>query len=1137
MLDVRAACCCWAMIGIAIFSLPVAGAQTTADTPADADDRHLIAFEPNRGQADAGVRFLSRGAGYSLHLTSGGAILHLSQIGKTPYSVVRLKLVGANPSAQTEGRHLLPRTTNYFVGRDPALWRTNIPSYSEVYYHDVYPGIDLVYHGRLRRIEYDFLVAPSINPSTITLQFEGTGPIELDASGDLVLRTPSGELRHHKPTVYQPIGGVKRLVEARYVLRSGRRVGFQVAKYDLSQPLVIDPALGYSTYLGGGGRPGDSASAVAVDTAGNVYVAGSACSPDFPVTPNAYQPRSGGTPRLSLCGDAFVAKFSRTGTLLYSTYLGGGEGDAATAIAVDRAGAAYVSGVTLSADFPTTSGAFQRTYGGNGVFQFLGFGGDAFVTKLSPNGNALTYSTYLGGNDIDWARGMSVDATGNVYVCGQTSSRNFPTTAAAVQPTNSKILDSLGFVTKLNPTGSALVYSTFLGGSKVDVATGVAQDSLGNAWVTGTTSSTDFPTTAGGFQRSYGGGTDDSFVLKLDAGAGSILYSSFLGGSGGESNSLYGPAIAIDNNTGNVYVTGKTTSSELPTTSGAFQAQPGGSLLLKLNPGGTISYLTYLPVESRAIAVDSVGSALLTGTTTELQTTEDAVQVVPGGGGDSFLLKINAGGTGRVFSTLLGGARADVGNGIALDGDSVVYIAGESRSSDFPTTSDAFQSAFRGTDTTGNAFVSRIDLDAPSSPGPRVDSISPSSVVAGQIATLTVSGSNFQNGLRATLTTGSGTSTVPPTDLSFINSTQVRVQVTMGATPSAPYTATLRITNPDGKSAKGTFQVVEATPPVVSAISPNSVEVGVSTTLIVTGRNFQTGFTATVSTAGGTSTIPPAGLSFVDSTQLRVQVTMGATPSPPYTVTLRIMNPDGRSATGTFQVVESTQPRVSAVSNGASFLAPPVAPGSIISIFGSNLATSTVQASRVPLDTTLGATSVNVGGRNIPLFYVSPGQINGQLPYEAQPGSTTITVTSTGRTSAASTFLVGPTAPGIFQFSGDVSNRCVAQNQDYSLNQPGREARSGTVVLAYLTGQGAVDNRVATGEPAPSAPLSRPIASASATIGGRTANLEFIGLAPGFVAVSQANIRVPDLPTGNQQVEITIGDTKSNRCVISVIGN
>src|SRR5438445_533450 len=528
-----------------------------------------LSFEANQGQTEPQVKFLSRGSGYTLFLTSTEAVLMLTKTDahakhripgearlvepeKGAGTVLRMKLLGANPAPAVAGVGELPGKSNYFVGNDPKKWRTNVSTYAKVDYREVYPGVNLVYYGNQRQLEHDFVVSPGADPKVITLAFEGVDGVAIDALGDLVLRTVGGEVRLRKPVVYQEQNRQRAVIPTRYVLTAEHQVAFEVAAYDATKPLIIDPVLVYSTYLGGSGS--DASSGIAVDTQGNAYVTGVTRSSDFPTTTGAFQIASSGGE------DAFVTKLNPTGSaLVYSTFLGGSNDDEGFGIAADAAGNAYVTGVTTSSNFPTTAGAVQSTLGGFGR---------AFVTKLNPTGTALVYSTYLGGTSADDGFGIAADAAGNAYVTGFTQSSNFPTRAGAFQATFGGVEDT--FVTKLDPTGAALVYSTYLGGSGDDDGFGIATDAAGNAYVTGFTDSTNFPTTADAFQTNFGG-VEDAFVTKLNPTGAALVYSTYLGGSGDDE----GLWIAVDA-AGNAYVTGGTDSINFPTTTGAFQIASSG---------------------------------------------------------------------------------------------------------------------------------------------------------------------------------------------------------------------------------------------------------------------------------------------------------------------------------------------------------------------------------------------------------------------------------------------------------------------------------------------------------------------------------------------------------------------------------
>ena len=771
------------------FSQSAAGDARFSDTYG----RLPLHFEVNRGQAHEDVRFLSRGQGYSLYLTAGEAVLvlttrpdgrpdsrisHAQRDAPTPATsaVLRMSLVGAAPKPFVSGLDELRGKANYFIGSDPAKWRTNVPTYAKVHYRDVYPGIDLLYYGNQRQLEYDFVVAPGADPNAIVLGFQGAERLEIDAQGELVLHSAGGAIRQRKPFIYQEIDGVRREIDGGYVLRGKNRVGFQVAAYDSTRPLVIDPVLVYSTFLGGSDF--ELGSGIALDSGGNAYVTGCTASLNFPTTSGAFQTANAGNDG-GACGnvvdggDAFVTKLDPSGSVLvYSTYFGGSGRDQGFSIAVDLAGNAYVTGVTQSSNFPTTPAAVDQSY--NGSF-------DAFVTKLDATGAALVYSSFLGGSGADLGFGIAVDSGGNAYVTGYTESANFPTTPAAFDSSHGGGLDA--FVTKVNATGAALVYSTFLGGGNFDWGYAIAVDSVGNAYVTGQTNSVDFPTTPAAVDPSYNGDVTctgpsdcnyDAFVTKLDAMGVALIYSSFLGGSADDQ----GYGIALDSG-GNAYVTGCTESLDFPTTAGAFQTVKGGgggscsnawdsgddAFVTKLDPSGSaLVYSTYLggsgDDQGFGIAVDPAGNAYVTGNTTSsnFPTTAGAIDTTLNGSDDAFVTKLDPAGSMLVYSTYLGGSERDQGRGIAVDSAGSAYVTGLTQSTNFPATAGAFATTFNGT---SDAFVAKIgDIAAPAtlvlSPAAFTNPVGTSHTVT---ATVTAAGGNPVPGIVVRFTVTGSVST------------------------------------------------------------------------------------------------------------------------------------------------------------------------------------------------------------------------------------------------------------------------------------------------------------------------------------------------------------------------------------------
>lgn len=683
-----------------------------------------LSFEPNRGQTDRRVKFLSRSGGYVLFLTAEEAVMTFGGQGvgrgrledeerargksseeRKSRAVLRMKLEGASSSAAVEGLEQLPGRSNYFGGNDPAGWQTDVPQFARVRYNKVYPGIDVIYYGSGRQLEYDFVLAPGADPSLIRLDFKGADSVGLDASGDLLLERAEGQLRQLKPFAYQERGGVRNEVACGYVITSGGRVAFQLGEYDRSLPLVIDPVLAYSTYLGGSGF--DRGNAIAVDAKGSAYVTGQTAAADFPATAGALQTASGGN-------DGFVTKLNATGTgVIYSTYVRGATG---YGIAVDKAGSAYVTGEVQSAGFPTTSGAFQTKP----------FGWDTFILKLNATGSGLVYSSRFGGSFDDFGRAIAVDASGSAYVTGWTTCRantcDFPL-VNAFQPVYGGGNND-AFVSKMNAAGTALVYSTYLGGGAVQNATdewgqGIAVDASGSAYVVGATYSPDFPLTPGAFNTPK---SDlDTFVTKFTPAGSQLEYSARIGG-GNRDNAW---AVAVDS-AGSAYVTGYTESSDIPTTpnyegfpvtEGAFQTVGSfDAFVTKLDPSGsTLAYSTYLGGKTDVergwgIAVDSAGDAYVTGDTKSPDfPVVNAFQPSYGGGlSDAFVAELNQTGSGLVYATYLGGSLSEEGHGVAVDSSGNAYATGFTDSFNFPVAGGFQRTNGGGLNSHTDAFVVKV---------------------------------------------------------------------------------------------------------------------------------------------------------------------------------------------------------------------------------------------------------------------------------------------------------------------------------------------------------------------------------------------------------------------------------------------
>jgi hypothetical protein len=659
-----------------------------------------ISFEENHGQVDSQVQFLARAGKATMYFTPAEAVLALdsrNSQNKPEISALRLKWIGANPRLQMVAENPLPGRINYLIGRDPAEWHTGLPTFARMHYRDLFPGVDAIFYGNKGGIEYDLVLVPGADPAKISFALEGATSMRLANNGDLVLTLRDAEVRQLKPMVYQEINGLRRLLPAHYIIHRDKTVGFEVADFNRNLPMVIDPRLAYSTYLGS--DTVDTVTSVAVDQFGNAYATGSTVF-GFPTKNPAQQNQLG--------RDAFVTKFSPSGgSLIYSTILGGSAADSGSAIAIDRFGNAYVAGETESTDFPTTPGAFQPsgTDANNG-----------FITKLNPSGSSFAYSLLLGGGDSDSIRGLALDTQHRVYVTGFTCSTNFPIKNAFQPVTNSQNCANGGgdaFVTRVNATGTDLDYSTYLGGMISSIGNGIAVNSTFQAYVTGATASPDFPTTPGAFQRTlkakvitgfpHDTNQDNAFVTKFSADGKSLVYSTFLGGTAND----VGTAIALDPD-GRACVAGTASSPDFPITSAAFQKTKHGStdaFVTKFQlSGGGLFYSTFLGGSgsdgANSIAVDSFGRAYVAGGTSSADfPVLNPIQAHLGGSQDAFVTKLSATGNALFFSTYLGGTAADVANSIRLDSAANAFIGGATDSTNFPTTPGAFsRTKKQGTD-------------------------------------------------------------------------------------------------------------------------------------------------------------------------------------------------------------------------------------------------------------------------------------------------------------------------------------------------------------------------------------------------------------------------------------------------------
>jgi Beta-propeller repeat/Abnormal spindle-like microcephaly-assoc'd, ASPM-SPD-2-Hydin len=715
-----------------------------------------LVFEKNQGQTDPQVKFLARAMGYTLFLTGREVVLRLSEprspsasapnnYGKQTIArqasareaLLRLALRGSDSAAQVEGMDGQPGHSNYLMGRDPSRWQRNVPLYSRVKYHDVYPGIDAVYYGNQSRLETDYIVAPGSDPNRIALHIDGAKSLKPNAQGDLAIASTSGDWILRRPDVYQEIDGRRREIAANYVERGTDLIGIQLGAYDSRQTLIIDPVLDYSTFLGGTG--GQFPYSIAVDSSGNAYVTGDTNATDFPTTAGAYQTvfTSSSTNK----SDAFITKLNATGTaLVFSTFLGGSASGAGNGIAVDPSGNVFVAGTTAAADFPVTSATAYEINAPNG---------GVFVSELDPTGATLLYSTYLAGeggaeNATSLAIALNPNTlTYNAYVLGRTADTNFPITATAFQTSNNTNQTNpdrgTGFLSRIDPSlagTTSLIYSTYLGGSSTEFPAGMAVDSNENAYMTGSTTSSDFPVTASAFQSALNNPNGDIFISRIDttmSGQSSLIYSTYFGGSsdsgtfGGNSYDI-GQGIAVQPNaiavvvgytyaltgdfplTGNALVTTSNSPEAIAFLARFDTTKSGQSALLYSSYwGGTTSDLAF------AGTVDSAGNIYMVGTTsdTNFPTTPGAPLTTQPGRQSAFVSEFDPTGANVLFSTYwgIGTPSADAAQSVAVDSATPanIYFTGETMDNTFPTTAGAYQTTFKGT---GDVYVTKMSPGA-----------------------------------------------------------------------------------------------------------------------------------------------------------------------------------------------------------------------------------------------------------------------------------------------------------------------------------------------------------------------------------------------------------------------------------------
>jgi ASPM-SPD-2-Hydin domain-containing protein/beta-propeller repeat-containing protein len=888
-----------------------------------------LTFEENSGQTDGRVKFLARGAGYTVFLTDRDATLRLegasAESGKrTAGAVVRLALAGANTHPVSHPVDQRAAYVNYFVGNDPQKWRRNVPEYARVKFEAVYPGIDLVYYGSQGRLESDYIVGPGAEPNRIVLRVEGADHIRLNPEGDAILSTAAGEVLLNQPRAYQESGaGLRAEVAANYTQLASGTLGIRVGAYDAKLPLVIDPVVGYATFLSGS-NSATTGNAIAVDSTGNTYIVGTTGASDFPTTAGVFQ-----TTRTGTNGNAFVTKLNPAGTaLVFSTYLGGsgqtGRFDNATGVAVDSSGNVYVTGSTPSTDFPVTS---------NNAYQIVNNGTptNGFLTELNSTGTTLVYSTFLGGSGNDSCAAIAIDSNGNAYVTGSATSTNFPVTpATAIQTTGQST--GLAFISRFNTTFSgtgSLVYSTLLGGTSSNQGTGIAVDASFNAYITGQTTSTDFPVTSSAFQSTLKGTAGNAFVARVDTTTtNDLVYATYLGGTAtGSGSGDIGNAIALGPSS-NVFVTGSTKTTDFPVTSGVLQSTPKNTnkttFVARLDTtksnGASLVYSTYLGGSSQdaaaAIAADSSGNAYVAGSTAsaDFPTIPGAPQFTRGtqSRNTGYVSVLNPTGSALSFSTYFGGSGGDAATGIGLDSAANIYISGITGSSDFPVTTGAFQTTFK----TGAAFVAKLSPAAATgvilSPAAGNFGNQPVGVTSQPLivtlanltgSPLTITKISIAGANAADFAVGNSTCT----GTIAIGAT-CSIAVTFTPSVMAAETATLSVTDNDASSPQSVPLTGTGTaPPSPVFLSPANVNFGnqdISTTSTAQTVTLKNNSTATVSnivvsiTGTGASSFAETsacGATLVAGKSCTISVTFTPTAAGAVTATLSVADSDASS--------------------------------------------------------------------------------------------------------------------------------------------------------------------------------------------------------------------------------------------------
>jgi uncharacterized protein (TIGR03437 family) len=1069
-----------------------------------------LVFEPNVGQADPEVRWISRTPDRTLLLTQDEARMVLRRKGKS--STVRMKIVGANRNAQTQGVERLSSYTNYLLGNQASKWRTGVPHYSRVKYSSVYPGVDVVYYSTDNQVEYDFVVAPGGDPSRIEMAYEGADSMRVAANGDLVLTVDGRDIRQLRPKVYQNIGGRQVEVAASYKIRAEKRVEFALAAYDRSRELVIDPILEYSAFFGAVGN--DTGIGVAVDKDGAIYLGGTTTSAALLNTSGQAQPQLREQP------DAFVSKSTREGRLLWTSYVGGFGQDNGRDIAVDNnTGNVYLTGTTQGINFPNVT---PREEGRTDD--------DGFLAVLTPDGRSFIHTMLIGGPGSEVANAIAIDAMGAAYIAGVTSGGRFPTVGGFQQGPSGGGADT--FVVKINVAQRQIVYATYVGASGFDSALGIAVDRQGSAYVCGYTTSANFL-----IDRQPAGarnqGVEDAFVYKLTPQGNDVIYGFYLGGTG--LDQAY--RIAVDA-AGAAYLLGVTNSANFPTTSNAAQRTYGGGVadafVAKINPAGTAAaYSTFLGGSRDdggfgGIAVDAAGSAYVSGYTNSADfPVQSPMQPRIGGDFDGFVARISPDGTRRLYSSYFGGPAEERAYALAMGPDNRVVLAGKTASQSLPTPQIGSQTS----DELGkfDAFIASISPDTTFS------------FLTANTGALTFAYRSGSTPEPQTITIGSLGDRLPVTvesnqpwlRVSLDQQTtpaRVTVSVDPASAPAASTTALLRITSSAPAAGNSVIEIpvqVNVTlVPVITAAQPTPLTRATeAATVVLTGSGFQNGLQVRVNGLN----LPTR---FVNANTVELTIP-GNVRSTADLLRIVVFNADGTQSTP-FQLPFADTSAVSVLPSGivnaATNLPGPIVPGEIVTIRGSGFGPDSLVAGAFvngQLESSVGGVRVLIGGIPAPIIHAMRDQVSVVVPYGVA-GRDSVDVELEWQGQQRSTpqrVVVGGASPGLFTVDGSGQGQAAVTNENGTPNSAGNAAVVGSVVTLFGTGEGMLfpsgsEGRMGANE--------RPVQPVNVLIGGIPVTPDYAGVSPGsVVGLLQVNVRIPAGVSGTVPIVLNVGGVTS----------